>query len=103
MMNLSKDRNLKNLVVTRGSNGSILYSRKKKQFYYADAYATNIVDKVGAGDTMLGVIAFCIESKTDYNISLLISSLRTQSVENLGNRYSINKLNMLRALETILK
>ena len=104
MMNLSKDRNLKNLVVTRGSNGSILYSRKKKQFYYADAYATNIVDKVGAGDTMLGVIAFCIESKTDYNISLLISSLAAaQSVENLGNRYSINKLNLLRALETILK
>ena len=32
MMNLSKDRNLKNLVVTRGSNGSILYSRKKNNF-----------------------------------------------------------------------
>ena len=57
MIVIAKTEILKICVVTRGSNGSILYSRKK-QFYYADAYATNIVDKVGAGDTMLGVIAF---------------------------------------------
>ena len=53
---------------------------------------------------MLAVVALCIKFNIDSNISLLISSLAAaQSVENMGNKYSINKINMLKALEAILK
>jgi rfaE bifunctional protein kinase chain/domain len=101
---LAKEKNIKNLIVTMGRSGSVLYNKEKNKFFYADAYANNVVDKTGAGDTMLAVIALCIKFNIDSNISLLISSLAAaQSVENMGNKYSINKINMLKSLETILK
>lgn len=101
---LAKEKNIKNLIVTMGRSGSVLYNKAKNKFFYADAYANNVVDKIGAGDTMLAVIALCIKFNIDSNMSLLISSLAAaQSVENMGNKYSINKINMLKALETILK
>ena len=101
---LAKEKNIKNLIVTMGRSGSVLYKKEKNKFFYADAYANNVVDKIGAGDTMLAVIALCIKFNIDSNMSLLISSLAAaQSVENMGNKYSINKINMLKALEAILK
>jgi sugar/nucleoside kinase (ribokinase family) len=101
---LAKEKNIQNLIVTMGRSGSVLYNKEKNKFFYADAYASNVVDKIGAGDTMLAVIALCIKFNIDSNMSLLISSLAAaQSVENMGNKYSINKINMLKALETILK
>lgn len=104
MTSLTKAKNIKNLIVTMGRSGSVLYNQAKNKFFYADAYANNVVDKIGAGDTMLAVVALCIKFNIDNNVSLLISSLAAaQSVENMGNKYSINKINMLKALETILK
>jgi hypothetical protein len=50
------------------------------------------------------VIELCITSNIDSNMSLLInSSTAAKSVENMDNKYSINKINMLKVLETILK
>ena len=87
-----------------GSSGSILYNKKENKFYYADAYAHKIVDKIGAGDTMLSMIGPCIKSNIDSNITLLISSLAAaQSVESMGNKYTIGKIKILKTLENILK
>ncbi len=104
MSNLSKEKKITNIIVTVGNRGSILYNRNKKKFYYADAYAHKIVDKIGAGDTMLSVIGPCLKSKIDSNITLLISSLAAaQSVESIGNKNTINKIKILKTLENILK
>ena len=104
MSNLSKEKKITNIIVTVGNKGSILYNRNKKKFYYADAYAHKIVDKIGAGDTMLSVIGPCLKSKIDSNITLLISSLAAaQSVESIGNKNTINKIKILKTLENILK
>ena len=78
--------------------------QKLNKFFYADAFANKIVDKVGAGDTMLSVIGLCLKSKIDYNLTLLISSLAAaQSVESIGNKNTIKKLKILKTLESILK
>ena len=104
MSNLSKEKNVKNLIVTIGSKGALLYQKTKNKFYYAEAYADNIVDKVGAGDTMLSLIGPCLKSNMDSDITLLISSLAAaQSVESKGNEYTINKIKILKTLENILK
>ena len=50
---LSKDRSVENLVVTKGSSGSILYNKKLNKFFTSEAYAKKVIDKIGAGDTML--------------------------------------------------
>ncbi len=104
MSYLAKEKNINNLIVTKGSKGSVLYKKNQKKFYYADAFANKIIDKVGAGDTMLSVIGPCIKSNLDSDISLLVSSLAaSQSVETIGNKESVNKLMILRTLENILK
>jgi len=104
MSSLSKEKNIKNLIVTRGGNGAILYYKKNNKFYYVGAYASKIVDKIGAGDTMLSLIGPCLKFNIDSDISLLISSLAaSQSVGMMGNKEPVNKLTMLKALENILK
>ncbi len=104
MSNLSKDKNINNLIVTMGKSGSILYSKDENKFFYSEAYAHKIVDKVGAGDTMLSIIGPCLKSKLKIDVTLLVSSLAAaQSVETMGNRDTISKMKMLKTLENILK
>ena len=101
---LSKKQNIKNLVVTRGSQGSILYSKSIDKFMYAPAFSNKVIDKVGAGDTMLSIISMCIKKKLDLNLSLLMASLAAaDSVKKIGNKYSTNKVNLIKSLETIIK
>ena len=72
---LSKKLNIKYLAVTRGSQGAILYHSRKNLFYNTVAYTDTVIDKVGAGDTMLSILAICLFKKIDIDLSLLISSL----------------------------
>ena len=88
MISLSKDRNVENLIVTMGSDGSILYNSKLKKIFSAEAYANKVIDKTGAGDdTMLTMIGLSLKTKLDSNLSLLMSSLcAAQSLESLANK-----------------
>ena len=104
MSNLSKEKNINNLIVTMGKSGSILYNKEQNKFFYSEAYAHKIVDKVGAGDTMLSIIGPCLKSKLEIDTTLLISSLAAaQSVETMGNKDTISKIKMLKTLQNILK
>lgn len=101
---LSKDRSVENLVVTKGSSGSILYNKKLNKFFTSEAYAKKVIDKIGAGDTMLAIIALCLQLKMNTNLSLLISSLAAaQSVGSLANEIKLDQIQMLKTLENILK
>ena len=104
MKKISIEKNIKNLIVTKGSSGSVMYNKLENKYYYSDAFARQIIDKVGAGDTMLSIIGPCIKEKVDNDITLLIGSLAAaQSVETIGNKYTINKTKIFKNLESILK
>ncbi len=104
MISLSKERNVENLIVTMGSKGSVLYSKKTKKFFSVDAYAKKVLDKIGAGDTMLAMIGLSLKIKLDSDLSLLMSSLcAAQSLESLANKSTVNKISMLKTLENIFK
>jgi rfaE bifunctional protein kinase chain/domain/rfaE bifunctional protein nucleotidyltransferase chain/domain len=104
MINLANERNVKNLIVTKGSSGSILYNKDRKDFFYAEAYATKVVDKIGAGDTMLSLIGLCLKVKLNSELALLMSSLgAAQSVQSLANKDTLSKVSMLKTLENIFK
>ena len=104
MKSLSIKLNINYLVVTRGSLGSILYNKKINKYFYSDAYAKTVIDKIGAGDTMLSLVSLSLKYGLNFNVSLLLSSLgAAQSVETIGNKYFLNKNKILRHLENILK
>ena len=97
-------QNIRNMIVTQGVTGSLLYHKKKNQFNHCEAFAKNVVDKVGAGDTMLSLIALCLKNNLDKKLSMVISSLgAAQSVKNIGNKLALNKIKILKSLEHTLK
>ena len=104
MKKLSEDQKIKNLIVTMGSQGSTLYNKKTKTFFHNEAYTKNAVDKIGAGDTMLALTSICLYKKLTEQLSLVVGSIAAAiSVRNIGNKISINKVDILKTLEHLLK
>jgi len=105
MIRLSKKLMIKNLIVTAGKNGSYYYNNKSKNLIYCPAFANNIVDKIGSGDSFMAI--FSIMKKCfpqNHLISLFLSSLATtQVLEGFGNENSIKLTNLLKATKYILK
>ena len=95
---------IKNLIVSRGINGSLFYEKKNNKIVYADAFAKSVVDKIGAGDAMLSLIALSLKSGFSNELGLLIGSLAaTHSVETMGNKESANKIKILKSIEHLIK
>jgi rfaE bifunctional protein kinase chain/domain/rfaE bifunctional protein nucleotidyltransferase chain/domain len=101
---LTRVLNIKNLVITRGTDGAFLFDSKKKDIFNSPAFASKVVDKVGAGDTMLSIIALLIKSRSHHLLSLFIGSLAGAiSVERLSNKVPLNKTKLLKYSEHIMK
>ena len=97
MKKLARKLKIKNLIVTQGSQGSTLFTANAKKYYSSAAFASKIVDKVGAGDAMLAAVSLCLKNNFDKNFSLLVASLAAaQSVETIGNSVPINKNKILK-------
>ena len=104
MKKLTQRIKIKNLIVTRGMNGSILYDKVSNQYIECPAFATNVVDKVGAGDAMLSIISIALSLGIDKHLSMLLGSLAAaQSVESMGNSLFVDKNRMLKVIESLIK
>tara|TARA_Y100000741_G_C18250405_1_gene557091 strand:- start:82 stop:1596 length:1515 start_codon:yes stop_codon:yes gene_type:complete len=104
MKSLSSRQLIDNLIVTRGQSGSIMFNKKENKFYQCDAFATKVIDKVGAGDTMLSLISIMLRANINKNLALFSASLAAaNSVESQGNSESIKKINILKSIEHLLK
>ena len=102
MKKLKNKMKIKYLIVTRGSEGAIILDDKNK-FTYSEAYARNVVDKIGAGDTLLSITSLFLKKKFDVSLSLLVGSLAAAfSVEKIGNN-PLKKINMIKSVEYLLK
>lgn len=100
---LSKKMSIKNLVVTRGDKGAFLLNDYK---YLIDcpAFSQKVVDKVGAGDTMLAIISLCLKSKVPLDLSLFLGNLvGSMSVSIFANSKKIDKNYLIRTVEMYLK
>jgi rfaE bifunctional protein kinase chain/domain/rfaE bifunctional protein nucleotidyltransferase chain/domain len=92
------------LVVTQGSSGASLYRADGDGLHSCPAFAGKVVDKVGSGDAMLALLSCCLYNKVDCDLSLLIGSLAAaQIVETVGNSAPVQKVQLLKALQSIAK
>ena len=102
MTQIVKKLNFKNIILTRGISGSILFDRKN--FTYCPAFAKKILDKVGAGDAMLAISYLCVFRKLDPKITLFLGSIASAyTVENIGNKKNISYDYLTRSVEFLLK
>ncbi len=104
MKRLSKENKLSNILVTRGSDGVILYNKKLNQFFYCEAFADNVLDKIGAGDTMHAIFSLCLKCKVDYELALLISSLAAaRNIKGFANENLIFPDMILKEISHMIK
>lgn len=97
--NLSCDK----ILITRGELGSLLYG-KKEGFLEIPAFTAQIVDRVGAGDAVFAVASLCAVQKAPMDVVGFIGNVvGAEAVGIIGNRDSIQKIPLIRHLETVLK
>jgi rfaE bifunctional protein nucleotidyltransferase chain/domain len=103
MKRLSKLLNIKILVVTAGKQGS--YSYYKNNFFYCPAFASNVIDKIGSGDTFMAF--FILTNKifsNDIELSLFLASIATtQVLEGFANEKTVDLVTLLKSINYILK
>ena len=101
---LSNIIKINKIIITKGSSGALLYNSKNKKSFSCPAFASKIVDKVGAGDSMLSIIAILIKLKFDNLIALLLGSLAAAlTVEEVSNKVPIKKTKLLKYFNHILR
>jgi len=87
---LQKKAKTQNILVTSGSDGASLIYRN--EVHNAPAFAKQVVDKIGAGDSMLALVSLCIKKDIDKDLTLYLGSLASaHTVENVSNSSPIDK------------
>jgi rfaE bifunctional protein kinase chain/domain/rfaE bifunctional protein nucleotidyltransferase chain/domain len=99
---LSQLNKIKIIVVTQGREGSILFDNNK--FYHCIAFADKIIDKVGAGDSMLSIMSIFAKVNKDHNLNLVAGSLAAaDSVKNISNSSFFTKNKFLKNIIHMIK
>ena len=101
---LNKILKIDNLVITRGINGAVFYTKKNKRKIQCPAFARNVIDKVGAGDAMLSVMSLLCKVGCDPMVSIFLGSLAAaQNVEKLNNSDILNKNRIIQYANYMMK
>lgn len=102
---MSKNLNIKYLIVTAGNKGSFGYDSKRKLLFYCPSFAENIVDKIGAGDCYMAIFGIVWRHcKGDLSLAMFIASLATtETLSSYGNENFVNLVNLKKRLLYTLK
>ena len=99
---LIKKNKIKNLIVTKGKAGVLLYKKNSKPIF-CPAFVSQSVDKVGAGDAMLSISSLAIKQGLDSELVLFLGSIAAAiSVNNIGNKICVNINDLDRIIEHML-
>ncbi len=104
MKNFSKKLSCKFILVTMGKNGSYLYNQKSKKFFFCPGFANSIVDKTGAGDSMIPIVSMGLKNGLDEELSLFMGSLiAAEKIKYVANEKFMTKESLIDIAETMLK
>tara|TARA_Y100000748_G_scaffold295094_1_gene286457 strand:+ start:209 stop:1729 length:1521 start_codon:yes stop_codon:yes gene_type:complete len=90
------------ITITRGNAGSFVY--KNGESLMCPAYAHKVVDRVGAGDTLLSITALCFALGFPKDITLFLGNLSAaETVASTGTGNRLNKVNLIKTVQTLFK
>ena len=91
------------MLITQGSGGCLCY-RKNEGFTDVPAFAIDVVDRMGAGDTVLSVAALCAAQEAPMEVVGFIGNVAgAEAVATVGHRKSLQRVPFFRHIETLLK
>ena len=81
-----------------------MYVAEKNQYHHCPAFASRVVDKIGAGDAMLALLSCALKSGFSPDLTLFMGSLAaSQSVETIGNSVPVNKVQLIKTFSHAVK
>lgn len=91
------------IIVTQGARGALSYN-DKEGFVHSPAFASKVIDKIGAGDALFGITSLCFAVGMPAFLTVLIGNLAAADiVASIGNSKSISKVQLLKAIDSLLK
>lgn len=91
------------ITITEGSRGALSYNGKEG-FVECPAFASKVVDKTGAGDSLFAITSLCYAVGMPEDLTLLIGNLAAAGiVASIGNSKSVSKVELLKAVDAVLK
>jgi len=93
----------KNIAITQGVKGVYCHS-EGGAFEQIPAFATNSVDRIGAGDSFLSLASLCLAKKYSPILAGFIGSVAAaMSVQMVGNQEAINKASLCKFITRLMK
>jgi bifunctional ADP-heptose synthase (sugar kinase/adenylyltransferase) len=91
------------VMMTQGKYGALIYTEPQK-FDQVPAFATHVVDRVGAGDAVLSVTALCVAAEAPAEVIAFIGNVvGAEAVTIMGNQRFIDRVGLFRHIECLLK
>lgn len=91
------------VLMTQGKYGALFYSAPD-ELSQVPAFATHVVDRVGAGDAVLCVTSLCVAAGAPAEITALIGNVvGAEAVTIMGNQRAIDRIGLFRHIECLLK
>jgi rfaE bifunctional protein nucleotidyltransferase chain/domain len=95
---------VRQLAVTRGTKGVMMFDRPSKVFYKVPALSTRVVDRIGAGDAFLSLAGLCAAKNMDAEVAAFVGSVAAaMDVQIVCNRESIDPVALNKYVATLLK
>jgi len=102
MQELSEKMKTTAINITLGKDGAI--SLKNGQLTKCPAFADKVLDRVGAGDTVLAITSVCNATNIPIEIGLLIGNLAAaDKVSHTGTGFILNKINLIKSIQALFK
>ncbi len=94
----------KQLAVTRGTKGVMIYDRGSKVFHHVPALATRVIDRIGAGDAFLSLAGICLAKGFDAQVAAFIGSVAAaMDVQIVCYREPVSPVGLKKYVSTLLK
>jgi rfaE bifunctional protein kinase chain/domain/rfaE bifunctional protein nucleotidyltransferase chain/domain len=103
LLNVSRKLDCQRVLVTRGKDGNLGYS-KTEGFFYIPAFTNHTVDRMGAGDAVMSLTALCVAQQAPMElVGFIANAVGAQAVTTVGNRQSIEQVPLFKQIESLLK
>ncbi|HWB13116.1 MAG TPA: PfkB family carbohydrate kinase [Pirellulales bacterium] len=91
------------VMMTQGKYGSLFYTAPR-DFNHVPAFATRVVDRVGAGDAVLCLTSLCVATGASSEVTAFIGNVvGAEAVTIMGNQRSIDPVGLFRHIECLMK
>ena len=94
----------KQLAVTRGTKGVMMFDRESEVFYSVPPLAAKVVDRIGAGDAFLSLAGLCSAKGLHAKATAFVGSVAAaMDIQIVCNREPIDPIGLNRYVSTLLK